>query len=91
MCNRIINLVGSMKKKSNPPHSTAGKLQKSSKKTTRSKLTGLLVDSQQEYEGSGMGLTIVAKAVERMGGHVGVESAIGHASKFWMDLPAACT
>lgn len=47
------------------------------------------VHSNQDYEGTGIGLAIVAKAVERMGGHVGVESAVGHGSRFWLDLHAA--
>lgn len=42
--------------------------------------------SQQEYEGTGVGLAIVAKAVERMGGRVGVESEIGRGSRFWVEL-----
>lgn len=42
----------------------------------------------RQYEGTGMGLAIVAKAVQRMEGHVGVESAIGQGSKFWFELPA---
>ncbi len=42
------------------------------------------------YEGSGLGLAIVRKAVERMGGQFGVESAVGHGSKFWIQLKGAC-
>ncbi len=40
-------------------------------------------------EGTGIGLTIVRKAVERMGGHVGVESQPNVGSRFWIELPAA--
>ena len=43
----------------------------------------------EQYEGSGLGLAIVRKAVERMGGTVGVESAPGQGSRFWIQLPAA--
>jgi PAS domain S-box-containing protein len=39
-----------------------------------------------EYEGTGIGLTIVRKAIERMGGDVGVESKLGRGSKFWIQL-----
>ena len=39
-----------------------------------------------EYEGTGIGLAIVAKAVERMGGKVGVESEVGKGSTFWIEL-----
>jgi PAS domain S-box-containing protein len=38
------------------------------------------------YEGTGIGLTIVRKAVERMGGTVGVESQLGQGSRFWVEL-----
>jgi PAS domain S-box-containing protein len=41
------------------------------------------------YEGTGMGLTIVRKAVERMGGQMGVESKVGQGSKFWIQLKGA--
>ena len=39
-----------------------------------------------EYEGTGIGLTIVRKAIERMGAQVGFESELGKGSKFWMQL-----
>jgi len=39
------------------------------------------------YEGSGIGLAIVRKATERMGGRAGVESEPGKGSRFWLELP----
>jgi PAS domain S-box-containing protein len=39
-----------------------------------------------EYPGTGIGLAIVRRAVERMGGRCGVESRIGHGSQFWVEL-----
>jgi PAS domain S-box-containing protein len=41
------------------------------------------------YEGTGMGLAIVRKAIQRMNGDVGVKSRDGHGSTFWLELPAA--
>jgi PAS domain S-box-containing protein len=41
------------------------------------------------YPGTGIGLAIVQKAVQRMGGRVGVESAVGKGSKFWLQLKRA--
>ena len=38
------------------------------------------------YPGMGIGLAIVRKGVERMGGRVGVESQIGQGSRFWIEL-----
>jgi PAS domain S-box-containing protein len=45
--------------------------------------------SQDEYDGRGVGLAIVQKSVERMGGKVGVESEPGVGSRFWIELPCA--
>ncbi len=39
-----------------------------------------------KYPGTGIGLAIVQKGIERMGGRVGVESAAGHGSRFWFEL-----
>jgi signal transduction histidine kinase len=38
------------------------------------------------FDGTGIGLSIVRKGVERMGGAVGVESEVGRGSRFWVDL-----
>ena len=39
-----------------------------------------------EYEGTGIGLALVRKIVDRMGGRVGVESEPGKGSRFWLEL-----
>jgi signal transduction histidine kinase len=41
------------------------------------------------YAGTGIGLAIVRKAIERMGGSVGVESDAGAGSRFWIELKLA--
>lgn len=40
-----------------------------------------------KYPGTGIGLAIVQKGIERMGGVTGVESELGRGSKFWFELP----
>jgi len=40
------------------------------------------------YEGTGMGLAIVRKAMQRMGGAVGVQPRDGAGSIFWLELPS---
>ncbi|CAN7180306.1 sensor histidine kinase [Massilia sp. LjRoot122] len=44
---------------------------------------------EEEYPGTGIGLAIVKKGVERMNGSVGVEAAPGIGSNFWIELPGA--
>jgi PAS domain S-box-containing protein len=39
--------------------------------------------------GTGIGLAIVRRAAERMGGKAGVESSPGKGSRFWVDLPVS--
>jgi signal transduction histidine kinase len=45
--------------------------------------------TREKYGGTGVGLAIVRKGAERMGGRVGVESQTGEGSRFWLELPAA--
>jgi signal transduction histidine kinase len=46
------------------------------------------IHPQNRYEGTGIGLAIVRKAVEKMDGSVGLESDGVRGSKFWVELPA---
>jgi signal transduction histidine kinase len=49
------------------------------------------IHPESAYPGTGIGLAIVRKAAERMGGAVGVDSEPGHGSRFWLLLPKAGT
>jgi two-component system sensor histidine kinase/response regulator len=42
----------------------------------------------RDHDGTGVGLAIVARASQRMGGSCGVESSLGSGSRFWIELPA---
>lgn len=43
--------------------------------------------SQAKIEGHGLGLSVVQRIVQKLGGQVGVESAVGVGSTFWFTLP----
>jgi signal transduction histidine kinase len=43
----------------------------------------------ETYPGTGIGLAIVRKGMERLGGRVGLESTVGRGSRFWIELPTA--
>nr|WP_277882510.1 PAS domain S-box protein [Pseudanabaena sp. FACHB-2040] len=45
--------------------------------------------SRDAYPGTGIGLAIVRKGAERLGGRVGVETAPGQGSRFWIELRGA--
>jgi|GEM_PF-2437551 len=46
-------------------------------------------DPMLAREGAGIGLTVSKLLVERMGGHIGLESEEGVGSTFWIELPLA--
>ncbi len=55
------------------------------------KIFGLFqrLNRAEDYPGSGVGLAIVRRAMERMGGSSGLESAPGKGSRFWIELALA--
>ena len=44
---------------------------------------------EEQYAGTGIGLAIVRRALERLGGKAGIEARDGAGSCFWIELPAA--
>jgi PAS domain S-box-containing protein len=53
------------------------------------KIFGMFYQIQQGQGGTGVGLAVVRKAAERMGGSVGLISAPGEGSTFWVELENA--
>ncbi len=47
------------------------------------------LESRRKFEGTGAGLAIVQKIVQRHGGEIGVESERGHGATFWFTLQEA--
>jgi signal transduction histidine kinase len=55
---------------------------------SRAKIFGIFQRAHEgRYEGTGIGLAIVKRAVDRMNGTLGVESQPGEGSVFWVELP----
>jgi len=50
------------------------------------RIFGMFERVSNDYEGTGIGLAIVRKSVERLRGHAGVESELGQGSKFWLEF-----
>jgi PAS domain S-box-containing protein len=57
-------------------------------KTMLPRIFSMFARGSDEHEGTGIGLALVRKVVDRMGGRVGVESEPGQGSRFWLELLA---
>jgi len=57
--------------------------------SAQSKIFDLFQRAHNGYEGHGIGLAIVRRAAQRMGGKVGLNSEPGQGSSFWLELPRA--
>lgn len=55
----------------------------------RDKIFEMFEQLSRSYEGTGIGLAIARKAMERMGGAIGVRPRAEGGSEFWFELPAA--
>jgi signal transduction histidine kinase len=53
------------------------------------KIFEVFQQAETSYGGTGIGLSIVKKAIERIGGEVGVSSEPGKGSTFWVEIPRA--
>jgi PAS domain S-box-containing protein len=55
------------------------------------KIFGLFqrLHSHEAYPGTGIGLALVRKGLERMGGRIGLESETGQGTRFWFELNRA--
>ena len=57
-------------------------------KTMQPRVFDMFSRGHQNYEGTGIGLALVRKVMDRMGGKAGVESEEGKGSRFWLELKA---
>ncbi|NJR22689.1 MAG: hypothetical protein HC786_11250 [Richelia sp. CSU_2_1] len=55
----------------------------------RERIFGLFdrLHGQEAYPGTGIGLAIARKGIERTGGAIGLESSLGKGTRFWVKLP----
>jgi signal transduction histidine kinase len=53
------------------------------------RLFGMFQRYSKDYDGTGIGLALVRKVCERMGGRAGADSQLGIGSQFWIELQSA--
>ena len=58
-------------------------------KATQEKIFAPFERGHSGYEGTGLGLALVRRNIEKMGGKVGVESEPGQGSRFWLEFKIA--
>lgn len=69
------------------PHTVRIEVRDTGVGIARERLAGLLERSNAAQESRGFGLVIARQLIERMGGHLGVQSEEHRGSLFWLSLP----
>ena len=91
LVNRLPNAARSVNERTEPASPRAARHGSGIAERDRGRIFEVFqrLHGQESYPGTGIGLALVRKGVERMGGTLGVVSTPGAGTVFWFELPAA--